>query len=108
MRQVDRLADAADQIVIDTSPVGATAEVLDLVPHADVIVLVAKVGHTAIEATERTIAILQDIATAPIVFVIGGVKLERNPYDEYTDQRKRRPQAPVGDDDDDRELQPLE
>ena len=74
--------------MIDTSPVGATAEVLDLVPFADVIVMVARVGHTSIDATERTIAILRDLATAPIVLVLGGIKGERNPYHEYSDRRE--------------------
>jgi Mrp family chromosome partitioning ATPase/capsular polysaccharide biosynthesis protein len=90
MGQVKRLRSGTDQIVIDTSPVGATAEVLELVPYADVIVIVEKVGHTYIEATERTIALLRDIATAPLVFVIGGIKVERNPYYEYTDRRRGR------------------
>lgn len=94
MRQVDRLASSVDQIVIDTSPVGATAEVLELVPHADVIVLIARIGNTSITATERTIAILRDIATAPLVFVVSGVRVERNPYQEYTD--RRRTSAVVG------------
>jgi len=89
MRQVNRLTAGTDQIIIDTSPVGATAEVLELVPYADIILIVVKVGHTSIEAAERTIAILRDIATAPLVFVIGGIKVERNPYYEYTDRRRR-------------------
>jgi Mrp family chromosome partitioning ATPase len=88
LRQVNRLTSGTDQIVIDTSPVGATAEVLELVPHADVIVIVLKVGHTSIQAAERTIALLRDIATAPLVFVIGGIKTERNPYYEYTDRHR--------------------
>lgn len=88
IRQIERLRDVADQIVIDTSPVGATAEVLDLVPYADVIVMIARVGHTSIDATDRTISILRDIADAPIVFVLGGIKTERNPYHEYTDHRR--------------------
>lgn len=93
IRQIERLSDSADQIVVDTSPVGATAEVLDLVPFADVIVLVTRVGQTSITSAERTIAILRDIATAPIVFVLGGIKAERNPYHVYSD----RPRKPSGD-----------
>lgn len=91
VRQVERLADAADQIVIDSSPVGATAEVLDLVPLADVIVLVAGVGHTSVDATDRTIAILREIATAPIVFVLTGIKPQRSPYHEYSDRERPTP-----------------
>ncbi len=91
VHQIERMSDIADQIIVDTSPVGATAEVLDLVPLADVIVLVARIGHTSIDATERTISILRDIADAPIVFVVGGIKTTRNPYNEYTDHRRAAP-----------------
>lgn len=91
LRQVQRATDAADQIVIDTSPVGATAEVLELVPAADVIVIVSKIGHTNIEAAERTIAILRDIATAPMIFVVGGVKVQRTAYYEYSNRRRLPP-----------------
>jgi Mrp family chromosome partitioning ATPase len=93
-RQIERVAGDADQIVIDSSPVGATAEVLDLVPLADVIVLVARVGSTSISATEQTIAILRDIAEAPIVFVLGGVRSERSQYHEYSDRRPATASAP--------------
>ena len=55
----------SDEIVFDSSAVGATPAVLDLIPHADVIVVTAKVGHTSTRTIERTIAILRDIATAP-------------------------------------------
>ncbi|WP_040491423.1 hypothetical protein [Ilumatobacter nonamiensis] len=78
------LAEVSDEIVVDTSPVGATAEVLDLIPYADVIVITARVGHTNIRSIERTIAILRDIATAPLILVVGGVRQERNPYSGYT------------------------
>jgi Mrp family chromosome partitioning ATPase len=81
------LSDVSDEIIIDTSPVGATAEVLDLLPYADVIIVVVRVGHTSIQAAERTIAILRDIATAPTLMVLTGVKPEKNPYFEYSDRR---------------------
>jgi Mrp family chromosome partitioning ATPase len=97
LAQVGRIADSADQIVIDTSPVGATAEVLEFIPSADVIVIVSRVGHTNIEAAQRTIAILRDIATAPLIFVAGGIKLQRTAYYEYGS--RRRPAALGGADD---------
>jgi Mrp family chromosome partitioning ATPase len=80
------LGSAQDTVVVDTSPVGATAEVLELVPLADVIVIVVKVGQTSIETAERTIAILRDISTAPIVLVLTGLKPDRSPYYEYTER----------------------
>jgi len=87
---IEALSEVSDEIVVDTSPVGATAEVLDLIPHADVIVVTAKVGHTSTRAIERTIAILRDIASAPLVLVLGGTRIERNPYYEYTSRKRAR------------------
>jgi len=80
------LVTEADSIVIDTSPVGATAEVLELVPYADVIVVVARVGSTQISAAERTMALLRDLATAPLVLVLSGIKMDKVNYYEYTDR----------------------
>jgi Mrp family chromosome partitioning ATPase len=79
----------ADSIVIDTSPAGSTAEVLELIPHANAIVVVARVGHTLIAEAQRTMAILRDLATAPMILVLGGEKLARNQYYEYTDRPSR-------------------
>ncbi|MGB0113966.1 MAG: hypothetical protein WBP59_12145 [Ilumatobacteraceae bacterium] len=95
MRQLERLALDTDEIVIDTSPVGATAEVLELVPYADVIVLVARIGHTSIQVCERTISILRDIATAPILLVLTGEKGKRTSYHEYGERRTTGLRAPT-------------
>ena len=81
------LTDMSDAIVIDTSPVGATAEVLDIVPQADVIVMVVRLGHTSIASARRAIGVLRDVSNAPILLVINSVKQERSGYDEYTDRR---------------------
>ncbi len=86
-RLLPRLAQRADAIVVDTSPVGATAEVLELVPVADVIIVVARVGHTQIAAAEKTIGILRDLTTVPMLLVVTGVKPERTGYDVYGDRR---------------------
>ena len=67
--KLPELAAMADSIVLDTSPVGATAEVLELLPHVDSILVVARVGHTVISAARRTAAILRDVATAPIILI---------------------------------------
>lgn len=84
--RLDELRALSDQIVIDTSPIGATAEVLDLLPYADTIVLVVRVGHTSTKSLLRAVAILNDIATAPIVFVLEGIKADRTQFYEYTDR----------------------
>lgn len=81
------LRDSADAIVVDTSPVGATAEVLEMVPLADVIVVVVRVGQTSIRTAERTVEILRDLTTAPMLLVLTGMKSERAGYYEYADRK---------------------
>lgn len=89
VEQLPHLVQLADAIVIDSSPVGATAEVLELVPHADVIAVVARVGGTQISAAKRTISILRDLATAPMILVLSGIKMDKANYYEYTDRRSQ-------------------
>lgn len=81
------LAAMCDEIVIDTSPVGATAEVLDMVPFADVIVVSVRLGHTVISAAKRTVAVLRDVSTVPILLGINSVKQDKTQYYEYNDRR---------------------
>jgi Mrp family chromosome partitioning ATPase len=90
------VATLAEQVVIDSSPVGATAEVLDMVPFADVIVIVVRVGHTSIDAASRTVAVLRDVSTAPMVLVLTGMKQAKTPYYEYTDRRTSQSGERVG------------
>jgi Mrp family chromosome partitioning ATPase len=92
--RIEDLAQVADQVVIDTAPVGASPEVLEFVPHADVIVVTARLGHTNIAAAERTAAILRDVATVPVVLVLTGVKTQKTPYYEYADRRSREEGEP--------------
>ena len=96
-QRVPKLAELADAVVIDTSPVGATAEVLDLVPLADVIVVVTRVGRTSIQTAERTMAILRDLTTAPMVLVLTGLKPQRNTYYEYSNRRSAKHEEHGGD-----------
>jgi Mrp family chromosome partitioning ATPase len=83
-----KLAARSDAIVIDSSPVTATAEVLELVPLADVIVIVVRLNRTEMESAQRTIAILKDLTTAPLLLVISGMKQDNAAY--YYDYKDRR------------------
>lgn len=76
-------ATKASAIVIDTSPVGATAEVLELVPKADVIVMVVRLNHTTIEAARRTIETLRALSQTKLVLVVIGERPDRTGYYEY-------------------------
>ena len=81
---IPQLAREAEAIVIDSSPVSATAEVLELVPLADVVVVVLRLGETSISSAESTLAILRDLTTAPLLLVaVGGRAVNRGYGDAY-------------------------
>ena len=74
-------------VVIDSSPVGATAEVLEVVPRADVIVMVVRLDHTFIESAQRSIEIVRTLTQAPILLTVLGEQPERS--DAYYDYGPR-------------------
>lgn len=78
-----RLAKLADAIVVDSSPIGATAEVLELVPMADVIVVVTRLGNTSIHTAERTIEILRSLTNAEMLLAVVGDSSEKGSYYYY-------------------------
>ena len=78
-----RLAKLADAIVVDSSPVGATAEVLELVPLADVIVVVARLGNTSISTAQRTIDVLRSLTTADMLLAVVGDASDKGNYYYY-------------------------
>lgn len=94
---IPQLAREVDAIVVDSSPVSATAEVLELVPLADVIVVVVRLGETSIAAAESTVSILRDLTTAPLLLVVvGGSSAGRGDgygygygYEEQSDRSRR-------------------
>jgi Mrp family chromosome partitioning ATPase len=93
-QKLPELMQLGESVVIDSSPLGATAEVLELVPHADTIVMVAKIGHTRVADAQRAIAILRDLTSAPILLVLGGIKPDRRQYDNYDDIRETKDRQP--------------
>ena len=93
-----RLAMESDSIVIDSSPVAATAEVLELVPLADVIIVVVRLNRTEMTAAERTMATLKDLTNAPLLLVIAGMKQEKTDYYyDYKDRRQASSKPPKND-----------
>jgi Mrp family chromosome partitioning ATPase len=78
----------ADDIVVDTSPVGITAEPLEVVPYADVIILVIRLGHTSVEEAQQTLTRLRDVATAPVILALTGAKAGKRKYVEYGDDHR--------------------
>lgn len=78
-----RLAKLADAIVVDSSPIGATAEVLELVPLADVIVVVTRLGNTSIATAQRTIEVLRSLTTADLLLAVVGDASDKGNYYYY-------------------------
>lgn len=103
---IPRIADAADAVVIDTSPVGATAEVLEFVPQADIIVMVIRLGHTTAASARRTADTVRALSTGSLVLVVvGGETGEADKYYFYAQPepkeagmfgRRKAKEIPVG------------
>ena len=83
-RVLPGLTSFASAVVVDSSPVGVTAEVLELVPHADVIVLVTRLNHSSIESATRAIEIIRSLSNAHLVLTVVGEAGDRSGYDEYS------------------------
>lgn len=83
-RLLPRIAAVNDQIVIDSSPVGGTAEVLEFVPLADNIVMVITLGHTQIEAAKRSIEMIRALSTGHLLLVIIGGDTDETSYYYYS------------------------
>jgi capsular polysaccharide biosynthesis protein len=77
---VPKLATQAEAVVIDSSPIGATAEVLELVPQADIIVFVVRLDHTSIPTARRTVEVMRALTEAQILLAIVGEGAERTSY----------------------------
>ena len=71
-RLLPRVGEIAESIVIDTSPVGATAEVLEFVPLADNIVIVVRLGHTTASTAQRSIETIRTLSRGNLLLVLVG------------------------------------
>ena len=62
-----------EEVVIDSAPVAMAAEILELLPVADTIVVFVRLGHTKIEAAARTAETLRALGVKDyLLVVIGG------------------------------------
>jgi Mrp family chromosome partitioning ATPase len=94
-RLLEPLSNLVDAIVIDSSPVGATAEVLELLPFADHVVVSMRLDHTLTSAAQRSMSLLRALSTGEMHLVVVGESIERSPYYEYgnpTGKRTKRRQ----------------
>lgn len=90
-RLLTDVASFADAVVIDTSPVGATAEVLELLPHVDTVLVVLRLDHTLTAAAKRSMEVLRSLSDANFILAtIGDSAVGRSYYYEYADRAERR------------------
>ena len=80
----------SDAVVIDSSPVGLTAEVLDLLPMADTVVMVIRLGHTLTTAARRTMSMLRGLSSVPIHLALISEEVGSSPYYEYDGRSPRK------------------
>jgi hypothetical protein len=88
-RILSRMTPSADAIVVDTSPVGATAEVLEFVPLADLVLVVVRLGHTSIEGAQRTVDMVRTLSNGEMLLTIVGGRQQDSAY--YYQPSKPRP-----------------
>lgn len=70
-------------VVIDSSPIGLTAEVLDLLPMVDTIVMVIRLDHTLTGAAVHTLELVRSLTKAQLLLAIIGDAMETASYQEY-------------------------
>jgi Mrp family chromosome partitioning ATPase len=76
-----RIKEVSDAVVIDTSPVGATAEVLEFMPLVDNVIVVVKLNHTSIRTAQRTIETVRTLSAGNLLLVVlGGSAADSNEY----------------------------
>lgn len=89
-RLMPDLAAMSDAVVIDSSPVGLTAEVLDLLPLADTVVMVIRLGHTLAATAQRTLEMLHSLSSANIHLALMADVAGQQPYYEYGGSSRKR------------------
>ncbi|HNJ97491.1 MAG TPA: hypothetical protein PLV13_05165 [Ilumatobacteraceae bacterium] len=85
------VAAMCDTVEIDSSPIGLTAEVLDLLPLVDTIVMVIRLNHTMSDAAVHTLELVRSLTTAKVLLAIVGDNTEATTYESYTDKRRQTP-----------------
>jgi Mrp family chromosome partitioning ATPase len=88
-----RVAQIADSVVVDTSPVGATAEVLEFVPQADNIVMVVRLDHTTASTARRSIETIRTLSKGNLLLVLVGADSGGDAYYYYYSSAPNRGDA---------------
>jgi Mrp family chromosome partitioning ATPase len=84
-RLLPRVANVADAVIVDTSPIGATAEVLEVLPLADNVVMVVRLGHTTAQTARRSIEMVRALSSGNLLLVlVGGESGDAGKYYYYS------------------------
>ncbi|MEQ1699010.1 MAG: hypothetical protein ABMA25_02820 [Ilumatobacteraceae bacterium] len=83
MRVLPAVVSIADAVVIDSSPVGITAEILDLLPLADTIVVVMRLDHTFAGAARHTMDLMRSLSSGTLMLALVGDSPDQATYYEY-------------------------
>ena len=70
----------SDAIVVDTSPMTATAEVLELIPLADVVLVIVRLDRTPTASAARAIDTLRAMDPPHLMLVVVGENVDRTAY----------------------------
>lgn len=89
---VDEARGLADVVIIDTAPLLATNDATELIPAADAVVLVARVGKTSADSAKRTRILLERLAAPAAGIVLIGVSSGESSYAYY--YTSKTPDAP--------------
>jgi Mrp family chromosome partitioning ATPase len=93
-RLLPRVADVADAVIVDTSPIGATAEVLEVLPAADNVVMVVRLGHTTAQSARRSIEMVRALSSGNLLLVlVGGDTGDSGKYYYYYSRPAPAPQT---------------
>lgn len=91
IRVLPAIAAIADAVVIDTSPVGITAEILDMLPLADTIVVVMRLDHTLAGAARHTMDLLHSLSAGTVMLALVGDANDQATYYEYSGAPSTKP-----------------
>lgn len=75
--------DLADIVLIDTPPILATNDATELIPAADAVVVVARVGKTSLDGAKRTHRILDRLSAPAAGVALIGVTTTESSYSKY-------------------------
>ncbi|MEO7428674.1 MAG: AAA family ATPase [Acidimicrobiales bacterium] len=73
----------ADIVIIDTAPILATNDATELIPSADAVVVVARVGRTSLDGATRTHTLLERLSAPAAGVVLVGVSSGEMAYSSY-------------------------